>query len=42
MSSTGGAPSLIFPENEKFDETNWIAWSKNILIATCILHERST
>jgi len=32
MSSTGGAPP-IFPVNEKFDGTNWITWSENILIA---------
>jgi len=36
MSSTGGAPPLIFPENEKFNRTNWIAWSKNIFIAAHI------
>ena len=23
----------MFPDNEKFDGTNWITWSKNILIA---------
>ena len=33
MSSTGGASPPLFPDNEKFDGTNWIAWSKNILIA---------
>jgi len=32
MSSTGGALPM-FPDNEKFDRTNWITWSENILIA---------
>jgi len=26
----------MFPDNEKFDGTNWITWSKSILIAACI------
>jgi len=32
MSSTGGALPM-FPDNKKFDGTNWITWSENILIA---------
>jgi len=35
MSLTGGAPPM-FPDNEKFYGTNWITWSKNILIAACM------
>jgi len=33
MSSTRGASPPLFPDNEKFDGMNWIAWSENILIA---------
>ena len=36
MSLNGGASPPLFPDNEKFDGTNWIAWSENILIATCM------
>jgi len=33
MSSTGGSSPPIFPDNEKFNGTNWITWKENITIA---------
>jgi len=33
MSSTRGSSLPIFPDNEKFDGTNWITWRENVTIA---------
>jgi len=33
MFSTGGSSPPIFPDNDKFDRTNWITWRENVTIA---------